>query len=69
MTPAERRAQELEKSSFLADPYSGAMIRRLAAALSDAEAYIRGLDSVNGPCLKDIQERHADALRDVREEA
>jgi len=40
-------------------------IKRMAEALRDAEAYIRGLDSVNGPCLADMKERHADALRDA----
>jgi hypothetical protein len=45
-----------------------AKIKRMAEALRDAEAYIRGLDSVNGPCLADMKERHADALRDAGED-
>lgn len=71
MTPAEKMAQEVENLTPFTDGDSvvrdeaAAMIRRLAAALIEfREAYENG-----GFVKHGIMERHAEALRDVREEA
>ena len=77
MTPAENLCQELDGTSRGKCPgcndygvppqmeQAAALIRRLAAALVEfREAYENG-----GFVKHGIMERHAEALRDVREEA
>lgn len=77
MTPAEKMAQRLEvraeirrkipraeKDRIVTDcEDAAALIRRLAAALVDAYSWMPG------PYKDDLRERHADALRDVKEQA
>lgn len=46
---------------------AAALIRRLAAALAEAAIHVEGLST--GPAYKLFCERHADALRDVKEQA
>ncbi len=71
MTPAEKMARTLDSVNCNLDgeyrddiPEDAAeMIRRLAAALVDAYSWMPG------PYKDDLRERHADALRDVKEQA
>ena len=77
MTPAENLAQRLEATTIdlqgvRVDRYprpseldAAAMIRRLAAALIEFHAAYKA----GGWAADGIEERHAEALRDIREDA
>ena len=60
MTPAEKLARYLDDEG---ETVHAEIVRRLAAALSDAYSWMPG------PYKDDLRERHADALRDVKEQA